>query len=133
MATTTKETVAELQWLSDRLSTQVRTISLGVLAVAWALLQAPPKGLPISPRALIWIALVALLAMVADLLQYVVGYINTKQHHSHLLTGTTDDDYDASAGLYQLRTALFWGKQILACAAFVALVVELVPVLVGRA
>ena len=41
--TSTKETVAELQWLSDRISSQVRAIAIGVLAVAWAVLLSPPK------------------------------------------------------------------------------------------
>src|SRR5437016_7123714 len=104
MATTsTKETVVELQWLSDRISSQVRAIALGVLAVAWAVLLSPPKDLSISSAAMLWVALIALLTLVADLLQYVLGYINTRRHHQHLLRENIEEGYDASVPLYRAR------------------------------
>jgi hypothetical protein len=42
--TSTKETLSALKWLSDRLSSQVRTIALGVLAIAWAILLNPRRS-----------------------------------------------------------------------------------------
>jgi len=127
--TSTKETVAELQWLSDRISSQVRAIAIGVLAVAWAVLLSPPKDLPISPAAMLWVALVTL---VADLLQYVLGYINTRRHHQHLLRENIEEGYDASVPLYRARIGCFWGKQLLAAGAFVGLVYALLPALLSR-
>jgi hypothetical protein len=40
MAVSTKDLTGELQFISDRISTQVRTISLSVIALGWLLLAA---------------------------------------------------------------------------------------------
>jgi hypothetical protein len=129
----TKDTLAELQWLSDRLSAQVRAIALAVLAVAWALIFSQPANLTVSTRSLLWVCVIALLTLIADLLQYVVGYINTRRHHREVLRTKVDQGYDPDEPLYRARRFLFWAKQVLAGASFIALVWVLLPVLLNRA
>jgi hypothetical protein len=132
MATTTKDTVVELQWLSDRLSAQVRTVAIGVLAVTWALLISPLKSAPIDQRALLWVALLALLTLLADLMQYVVAYLYIRRHHIHLVRDQIEEDYDTTALLYRARRWLFWSKQVLAAASFLALIAVVIPPLLSQ-
>jgi len=131
VAVTPKETLNELQWLSDRLSNQVRLVATGVLALCWGLIITPPATLGLSARALLVVSLLALATMVLDLLQYVVGYINTLGVHRRALRDA-DVAFDRSAPLYRLRMGLFWGKQILAGVAFLALLAVLLPSLLTR-
>jgi hypothetical protein len=120
MATvSTKETREELQWLSDKLSAQVRLIALGMLAVSWGLLVSPPQGVNVSARGLLVVAILALLTMIVDMLQYVVGYANTRRHHRRLIRENIEEGYDPEAPLYRFRIRLFWAKQILVGVAFV--------------
>ncbi len=133
---TLKSTVEELQWLSDRLSAQARIIAVGVLAMAWGLLITPPESLrPISAKALLAVALVALLTLVADMLQYVAGYVSVKRRKDSLLRQGAEegDGYDVREWRYDLRTSLFKAKIALAIIAFLALLAAVLPSLLIKA
>lgn len=132
MAVSHQHTLQEIQWLSDRVSTQVRTIALGILAVAWALLITPAKMPGISGKGLLLVCLLAILVVVVDLAQYVAGYLNTLRLHRRLLREGIEDYYDRGAPFYQVRVGLFWAKQILAFVAFFALVLVVHPGLLGQ-
>ena len=74
-----EQIVARLNAVTDKLSTQVRTLSVGILVFAGGLLIGSTpinKALPeyIQLRVLC-IACLAFLALLADLLQYVAGYV----------------------------------------------------------
>lgn len=60
-----KQVQDDLNFNSDRLSTQVRLIALGILALVWALVTNPPAGLALNRRALLAAAGVAILSMLA--------------------------------------------------------------------
>src|SRR5437667_45840 len=67
MAVTAQQASQEAQWLSDRLSVQVRWVAVGILAFVWGLIISPPKGLDLSPKLLLWAGLLAILALLLDL------------------------------------------------------------------
>jgi len=126
----------DLDFLSDRLSTQVRTIGLALLAVSWTILTTRPAVFqnvaPVFWQWLFRVQALAVLSLVCDYLQYALGYLNTdrlrksleanKKHPNHL-------DYDYTYPLYRARTAFFWLKQILVAAAVVVFICLLIPYL----
>lgn len=66
--------------LTAQISTLTRTVSLGVLAVAWLFLSRSSEisGIPdvVSKQKMLVIAACSILAISFDLLQYVMGYLN---------------------------------------------------------
>ena len=72
----------DLNFLTDRLSTQVRTTALGVLVFSWGLLMGEStvaRSLAAQlKRDLVAVAALAVLAMLCDILQYLFGYWNTR-------------------------------------------------------
>lgn len=119
--------VEELQFLSDRLSTQVRTLGLGMIALVWALLSgASSESLDFKTgekHKLILVAVLALVAMTLDFLQYVFGYVHTNRLHRELLDeGRDQGDYDYHELWYRARAGCFWAKQVVIFTAVVWLV-----------
>jgi hypothetical protein len=119
----TKDKVIEdLNWLTDRLSTQVRTVALSVLALAWGLLigdKEADKAIAMQRKwHLLGIGGTAVVVMFLDFLQYVSGYVNT---HSLLKemerTGANTGTYKTNSLSYRLRMFFFYGKQFLLAAA----------------
>jgi hypothetical protein len=126
----------DLDFLSDRLSTQVRTIGLALLAVSWAVLTTKPAIFQnVSPEFWQWLFRVealAVLSLTCDYLQYALGYINTDRLRRSLESNKKQPkelDYDYSHPLYRARTAFFWLKQILVAAAVVVFIGLLIPYL----
>lgn len=77
---TISEANQRLNDLSAQISTLTRTVSLGVLALAWLFLSRSPEvsGLPssVSKGSMLIVAILSVLAISFDLLQYVMGYRN---------------------------------------------------------
>ena len=129
---TKKTIIEELQWLSDRISTQVRTLGIGLLAITWGLLITKPDIVyPLSEnlkKNLLIVGIVALMAMVYDFLQYFFAYLNTRR-----LLGKTEREkltevhYDYSAIYYKLRNFFFWAKQIFLLIACVWFFIVIIP------
>jgi len=112
-----KEVVDELHVLSDRISTQARSIALGIVALVWALLTSGSESnlaiISSDKRALIWLAFFSILALVFDYLQYVVGYWDTCRVLSAAEEREDDEAvFDKRSVLRRLRTFLFYIKQI---------------------
>jgi len=130
MAVSAKDALTEVQWLSDRLSAQVRMVAVGLLAFSWGLLVSPPSAIKVSSRAILWVALLAVFTLVLDLLQYIFGYIYTENHRRALERTQSELGYDRNTLLYRLRRWCFWFKQGSVIAAFVLLAVVLIPAIV---
>lgn len=113
--------VVEQQWVSDRLSTQVRTVAIGTLAVAWGLIVSPPMSIKMHPRALLGVAGLALLTLVADLLQYTFGYMNTTRLLNRMEKDKRVYLYSKKSCLRMLRVGCFWLKLGVALASAVLL------------
>ena len=124
---------ADLTATSGQISSQVRSIVLGVLAFVWLFLSGA-KDIPVAMVAalpkqqLVAIAFLSVLALLFDLLQYTAGFVYSK---GVLETSEATDQppaWNADAPLYVARQVLFWSKQIAAGAAVVWLLT-----LLGRA
>jgi len=116
------EVLEELDFVTDRISTQVRTIALSVLAVAWLFLVGGKDApvLPTSPDKawLLRIAAVSIATLVADYLQYLFGFWATDAvRRKAEAEGATTADYDYGDLRWRVRSWLFWIKQILALTA----------------
>jgi hypothetical protein len=118
----------ELDWLTDKISTQIWTLNLGTLATTWSLLIAAGsvEKLRIGPANAIFIMFLCIAAMLCELGQYFAGYRNDRSILDRLeSSGQTEFEYDKSAPLYILRKWLFCAKIALTLFAALWLVVIL--------
>jgi hypothetical protein len=126
------EVLARQKEVTDRISTQVRTLSVSFLAVVWLFLVPGKDGAPVLPHAvdkqlLIAAGAAALLAMVFDFLQYFASYLTVKKtlEDKKAVEGKPGEftfEYDYNLIRYQAQTWFFWGKQILLAMSFAGLV-----------
>lgn len=123
----TKEKILEEKaFLGDRISTQVRTLALSILALVWLFLvggkDAPVLPVPFDRGVLLTAGLLALLSLIVDYAQYVCGY---KATHDVLRAGEagglTDFKYDYKAIAWKGRLYCFWAKQVLMIASILVL------------
>jgi hypothetical protein len=129
-----EELYQELQFLSDRLSTQVRTVALSVIALVWLFVAGASQltSLPAMPsrQALLRIAALALASLVFDYLQYVFGYLAANAlRKTAERGGAKSAEYDYADWRYRARSALFWLKQLTVLASVAWLGLELVRAL----
>lgn len=107
--------VDDLNFQSDQLSTNTRTIALSLLALSWGLLIGTDKvSFPISQQlrfGLLRVGAFVIGALGLDFFQYVCGYLNT----SFLLKWAetqkqTQVSYSRRAPFYIARMVFFWAK-----------------------
>lgn len=108
----------DLDFATDRLSTQVRSLSFGILAIVWALMV---KGegmerLHWSPRLLLLLAGLSILTMLVDFLQYVAAY-RASMRAKHDLDAGGPGKYRRSWPSARLRDWCFRAKIVLCLAA----------------
>jgi hypothetical protein len=120
--TTTKEVHEELRFISDRISTQVRSLALAAIALVWAFLvggsEAPALAGALGRGALLATAVLAIAALAADYLQYFFGYVDSERVRRQAeAAGAREVEYSYTALTYRLRTLFFWLKQVLALGA----------------
>lgn len=130
MAVKVQDVSEEAQWLSDRISVQVRWVAVGTLAFVWGLILSPPRELALSPRLVLSAGLLAIAALLVDLLQYVVGYVYTMRILRRMERGV-DASYNRRHVLYRLRHYCFVAKQIIVLAAGVMLAIAVLPPLLA--
>lgn len=110
------EIIEELRFISDRISTQVRTLALGLLAISWAILVGDStflhrlsEGLG---RSLLLIAALSVLVLLLDFLQYVTAYIYVDKVRREAEAGDLAEiDYPTTSSMRSLRSLFFWAKQ----------------------
>ena len=121
-----QQIIDDLNVMSAQVSFQIRTIAIAIIVLVWGGLIGESKILLEfffgSPRLMFLPGGLALLALIMDYLQYVVGYIHT---HNHLRkmekSGQEDVKYHYRCFTYRLRTSLFWSKQVCLLLSVVAL------------
>ncbi len=98
---------------SDRLSSQVRFISIGILATTWGFLVGT-TSVAISneiKEGLIIAALLSITSLFFDFLQYFFGYQNIVKLLKEMeATNSQNENYKCDI-LYKLSNFLFWVKQ----------------------
>lgn len=112
-----QDILKEMEFLSDRISTQVRTVALGLLAITWGLLIGKSDvAIEVAgsmKRSLMAIGGIAILTMFFDFLQYSFGYLATRTLFKEMERENRDEGkYKYSDWRYKFRGYLFWGKQV---------------------
>jgi hypothetical protein len=112
-----KDIYDDLNFATDRLSAQVRTLVLGILALVWAFLSSNKDVLPLklgaSKEPLVLIGAICILTLVLDLLQYMCSYVSANRVRRRAEAGHQDTaEYDEASGVRLLQRFLFWAKQI---------------------
>jgi|GEM_PF-6161626 len=135
-----KDILARKKEVSERISAQVRTLSIGVLAFVWLLLY-PGKDASTFPAQssfnfLLWFAgTLALAALLLDFLQYVAAYmLTTVTLRNGTKTEGADADYkyDRHSRPNRLQIIFFWSKQASLGGSLVLLAVFLIiPLITG--
>jgi hypothetical protein len=131
-----KEIYQELQFISDRLSAQVRTVALGLLAITWTIFVGESalfkKLSETLGKRLLLVALLSIFALLIDFLQYVLGYIYVDRTRKMAeSTALHEIAYDPSSLLWRSRTAFFWTKQLLLVGAIVVFLVVFATYVTG--
>lgn len=110
--------IEDLQAISDQISSQVRTLAISLMAIAWGALIGEPEPLKkvIGNHVfeLLMMGGLAFAALLVDWFQYVTGYMCSRSILRNVeKVGDTDGKYDYRGWHYRLRTWFFWGKQLL--------------------
>ena len=117
-----EQVLEELSYLTSTISTQVRTISAGVLAFCWAFaLQAQGDGSPpftLGMDSIVLPAALSLIVLMLDLIQYLCGYILNRTALEILESGE-NFSYNRRGFFYLGRVFSFYGKIILSISAVV--------------
>lgn len=123
--------------MSDKISTQVRTLGVGVLALTWGIMVSDStiaKEMTSRLRVpFLVIGTLAVLVILLDFLQYVVGYeVARRLLRDMEARKATEGEYDYGAWSYRLQSVLFYGKQLILLVATFYLLYELVRFILGR-
>jgi hypothetical protein len=119
--TSVKDIIDESQHLSTQISSQVRQISIGLLAVMWAIFIGretiiPPTSAVSATELAIYLLIIcglSVLTLFLDFLQYVAGYFYVDRKIKDLLRkGEKEGDYDIDA-FYMARCFCYWAKQVI--------------------
>jgi hypothetical protein len=123
---TKEDLLKELDWLSDKISTQVWTLNLALLGTAWSLLiVGGPEGARFSTRNALWVFVPCVASLLCQTFQYLCGYHLAKR----LLRGLgshTEFQYPKDSSFYIGRDFFFRGKIVFTTFAAVALVIAFV-------
>jgi hypothetical protein len=126
---TNKDICDRLDFLTDKMSTQFRTLSIGLLAFCGGVLLSKDKLSQPVPEwvqiRLIGVALGVVVTIAVDLLQLVSGYADARRVYKDLNKKREDAakrqcpaaaiaalevEYDESKPLFRLQLILFWAK-----------------------
>jgi hypothetical protein len=117
--------LAELNWVTEKISSQIWTVNLGTLGTTWSLLITAglPERFKFTIEDVRWILLLGLVALLCELGQYLSTYCM----YRHILAGMEKDNktefqYDSSSVLYLARMTFFNVKILLTIAASLFLV-----------
>lgn len=104
--------------VTDKISTQVRTISIGMLVFVWSMLNAAPgtKIADAEPRlsgGIGMVALFAILALLSDYFQYVLGkwVVDVTRANKEYIKSKVYK-WPTKSVVYRAQFWCFWGKQI---------------------
>ena len=135
---TEKEVLERKKDTSDKVSTQVRTMGLGLLAFTWGLIISDSPLAKAIAETLKWhlllIGFLSILTVFLDFLQYVLGYqVALRLLRSMEARGADTGDYDYKSFLWRAQNWLFYGKQILLAMAASYLLMAIIVFLLVKA
>ena len=113
----------DLNFSSDRLSSQLRTLTFGILAVVWLFLSRNKEvsALKIgSSGALLGIVFLCVLTLLIDATQYWASYVSANAVRKAAERANREEaEYDEGSSLRRLQQMCSWSKQITALLAAV--------------
>lgn len=122
--------------VSDRLSSQSRTLGLGLLAFTWGVLVSDAEVARQLAHARKWqlflISLLAIAGLLLDFLHYVAAYRVAKKLIDKMdSTNASAGSYDYKSIAYKLQFVCFHGKQLILAGSAVWLLITVIWFLVG--
>jgi hypothetical protein len=131
---TIKDIIEELRFLSDRISTQIRTVAVSLIVVTWGILIGGAHTAFVVDaqlgKKLLTVGILAIFAMFCDFLQYFLGYLNANFLRKKLeKEGKKQIDYEYSSWSYRFRVFFFWFKQVILVSAIIYFLVTIIPYL----
>jgi hypothetical protein len=119
----------DLNWLTDKISSEAWKLNIGTLGTTWSLLIASgsiPERLRFGNREAYPILLLCILAMMFDMIQYLAAYRDADRIRRRIeASRLTEFEYDESTFLYKLRKWSFCIKIVLTVAGTIVLLVTL--------
>ena len=113
---TKTDVIKNLDWVTERVSNRVWSVSVGVLATALAYIIESTKqdGTPfLLPQQVVGPAVVALLALIFDLLQYIAANSQDRALLRRMeKQNVTQLPYDSKSFWYTIRNTAYWVKII---------------------
>jgi hypothetical protein len=115
---TKKDVLDRRKEMSDKISTQVRTLSVGLLAFTWGLLVSDSALAKEMTASLKWHLLViggmAIVVVLLDFLQYSFGHeVALKLLRQMEVSKAKEGEYNYDDPLWRLQNWLFYAKQVL--------------------
>jgi hypothetical protein len=134
MASQTQKIIDDLDFASNRLSEQVRTIAFGVLAIAWVFLaggsDAPAVKVAPEALALLCAAGGAIAVLLADYFQFLCAYcLSARLLKEAEARPKVVPKYKYNSFLYLARNFFFWLKQLICIASVIVLLYAIVGAL----
>lgn len=132
-----KDILERRKEVTDKISTQVRTLAVSFVAIVWLFLVPSKEGSPVLPfppdkTLLLFAGLAAVLAMTVDFLHYVAAY---KVTNEVIKTEVPDKEavysYNYETGFYKAQVWCFWGKQALVAISFLLLLITFFKAVTG--
>lgn len=126
---TLQEILDRKREVSGQVSAQTRALALGMLAISWALLTTPYEPLlsmasHVSRPLILGLAVVAVLVLVMDLLQYVAATsVAEKATQDAEKSAQLTAAYDSSSFVYRAQAFLYYCKFVLLIVAGVMMAV----------
>jgi hypothetical protein len=95
----------ELDWITEKISSQVWTLNVGALGTAWSLLIANR----FSIRNAVWVFVPSLLSLLCEMAQYLSGYWLDRRLLAEMERNNRDEfHYPKRSFLYRARQFFFW-------------------------
>ncbi|MCX5868552.1 MAG: hypothetical protein NT009_13935 [Proteobacteria bacterium] len=124
----------DLDFNSDRISNQVRIVGIGIIILSGSVLvgvtKIDQKIDDIWKILLILIGIMALISMILDYFQYLLGYLCSKSLFDNMESQKANQgEYDYSSTKYRLRNFFFWSKQVMLWITIILLIVTFIAVI----
>src|SRR5271166_6641824 len=117
----------DLDWVTEKISSQVWTLNLGTLGTTWSLLVASSLPQHLTTRNAIWVFVPCLISLLCEMGQYLSAYALGRMLLKDMgENNRTEFQYPKGNVLYKARELFFHAKIVLTIAAAAILVYTLV-------
>jgi len=126
--------IEDLDFATNRIGEQTRTIAIGVLAIAWLFLaggqNAPAVKVAPNVSVLLVAGALAIASLLTDYFQYLCAYFSSANLLKGVESAVAAPEYDYESLLYRGRILFFWAKQVTCLVGTTVLVYAIVRALI---